>query len=64
MFPNFSGTAGPIWLNSFCLLRLGHGVVLGQKKIPDPVSGFFRKSGKTQILGYYLTNLAEKPLHV
>ena len=35
-----SGTAEPIWLNFFCLLRLGHGVVLGKKKIPEPGSGF------------------------
>ena len=28
--PISSETTGPIWLNFFCWLRLGHGVVLGQ----------------------------------
>jgi|OM-RGC.v1.034111666 hypothetical protein len=36
---NNSGNAGPIWLNFFCQLRLGHGMVLGQKNL-DPRSGF------------------------
>ena len=31
LLPISSGTAGPIWLNFFCYLRLGHGMVLGQK---------------------------------
>lgn len=37
MFPNSSGTARSIWLNFFCFLRLGHGVVLGKIRIRDPV---------------------------
>ena len=40
-----SGTAGPIWPNFFCQLRLGHGMVLGQKNSGSGIR-FFRKSGK------------------
>ena len=57
-----SGTAGPIWLNLFLLALSWSRDGFRPKKfrIRDPV---FRKSGKTRILGYYLTNLA-KPFFV
>ena len=58
LLPISSGTAGPIWLNFFCQLRLGHGMVLGQKNSGSGIR-IFRKSGKTRILGCFLTNLAE-----
>ena len=42
----------------FCYLRLGREMVLGHK-ISGSGIRYFGKSGKTRILGYYLTNLAE-----
>ena len=50
LLPIFSGTAGPIWLNFFCQLRLGHGMVLSQIKSGSGIR-IFRKSGKTRFLG-------------
>ena len=60
MFPNSSGTAGPIWLNFFWFaLSWSHDGFRPKKiRIQDLVFPEIR------ILGYYSTNLAEKPLHV
>ena len=58
LWPISSGTAGPIWLNFFLLAPSWSRNGLGQKNSGSGIR-IFRKSGKTRILGCFLTNLAE-----
>ena len=53
---NNFGTAGLIWPNFFLLAPYWPGYGFRLRNFRDPN---FRKSGKTRILGYYLTDLAE-----
>ena len=48
------GTAGPIWLNFFCQLRLGHEMVLGQKNSGSGIR-FFRKKNRSSRQFYLYT---------